>query len=238
MQRIIVTGGTGGIGSACVQKLCEEGHDVTFFYRSNEEKAKWLERVCQARGIQCDLREQTGVRDAVLDAGNRMNGIDALVLCAGVAQIAPVQDLTESDWENLFEINFHSVRRVIKESLPQLLKSLQGRIVIIGSVWGRTGASCESAYSATKGALRALTLSLSKELGPSKITVNCIEPGFIDTNMNSELSEADRREVILQTPLGRVGTGEDVADAVSFLLSRRASFITGQCLGVDGGFPC
>ena len=238
MQRIIVTGGTGGIGSACVQKLCEEGHDVTFFYRTNQEKARWLERVCQARGILCDLQDPLSVREAVSKAKEKMNGIDAVVLSAGVAQIAPIQDLSESDWTRLFEINFHAVRRVITESLPQLLQSLQGRIVIIGSVWGRTGASCESGYSATKGALRALTLSLSKELGPSKITVNCIEPGFIDTNMNSELSESDRREIIQQTPLGRVGTGEDVSEAVSFLLSRRASFITGQCLGVDGGFPC
>ena len=165
-----------------------------------------------------------------------MSGIDVLICAAGVSVVSPVQLTTDDEWDRVFDVNLHGVRRAVCASIPFLLNSSCGRIVLIGSMWGKTGASCETGYSASKGALRAFTFALAKELGPSRITVNCIEPGLIDTDMNRHLSEEDRQTLIGETPVGRIGTPEDVAAAVRFLASESASFITGQCLGVDGGF--
>ena len=236
LHRILITGGTGGIGSECVRELASTGAEVSFFYHTNKTVADALARKTGALGLPCDLSDADHVKTAVDQAAKRMSGLDILVCAAGISVIAPVQTVSETDWDRIFDVNLHGVRRAVTSAIPYLLNSRCGRIILIGSMWGKTGASCETGYSASKGALRAFTYALAKELGPSRITVNCIEPGFIDTDMNRHLSEEDRQALIDETPIGRVGTPGDVAAAVRFLASESASFITGQCLGVDGGF--
>ena len=236
LKRILITGGSSGIGEACVKRLAATGADVTFFYHSKADEARRIANETGARALCCDVGDDESVKVSVAEASRLMSGIDGLVLSAGISRIGLFQDMSEEEWNQLFEVNFHGMRRVIRESVPHLLQN-GGSIVLIGSVWGRTGASCESAYSATKGAIRAFSMALAKELGPSRVRVNCVEPGVIDTPMNASLNDEDMAELIDSTPLGRIGKPDDVAFLVKFLMSDESSFITGQCIGVDGGFP-
>ena len=165
-----------------------------------------------------------------------LHGVDVLVNCAGVAQIKLFTELTDADWDRMISTDLSGSFYTCRAAAREMVKAHYGRMVNIGSVWGRVGASCEVHYSAAKAGIRGLTMALAKELGPSGITVNCVEPGVIDTEMNAILDEETRRTLAEETPLCRIGSTGDIADAVFFLASDRASFITGQCLGVDGGF--
>jgi 3-oxoacyl-[acyl-carrier protein] reductase len=195
-----------------------------------------MRQACGALPIRCDVSDPNAVREAVAVAVREMGEIDALINNAGVAHFGLSRDLTDADWRRVVDTNLSGAVYLAREVQGGMIRRGEGRILNIGSMWGKVGASCEAAYSASKAALRGLTMALAKELGPSGITVNCIEPGVIDTEMNANLDAQSRAELIEQTPIGRIGTPADVLAAVRFLLSKEAGFITGQCLGVDGGF--
>ena len=162
--------------------------------------------------------------------------IDVIVANAGTSKIAPFIDLTENDYDEMLNTNLKGVFNTIKPFLASMIGQKSGKIVFVSSIWGLNGSSCESLYCASKAGQIGLMKSLAKELGPSNINVNCVCPGLIDTDMNSELSQEEKQQIIDETPLGRIGYPSDVANAIYFLSSEEASFITGQCLTIDGGW--
>jgi 3-oxoacyl-[acyl-carrier protein] reductase len=206
------------------------GHRVYFFYNQSAEAAAALAAKTGATPIRCNVADIQAVAAAFRQIGH----VDNLVCNAGIWKGGLVQDISETDWDRLFDVNVKGVYNCIKAALPSFLNHHSGSIVTVSSMWGQVGASCESAYAATKGAVIALTKSLAKELGPSGIRVNCVAPGVILTDMCAGYSEEDLQALANETPLGRNGQPEDVANAIAFLLE--AEFITGHVLNVDGGF--
>ena len=236
MKHILISGGSRGIGAALVKGLCADGHRVTFLYRSSTAAAQAVAAESGALAICCDVSDPVAVKAAVDTARKARGGIDALINNAGVSHIGLSRDLDDADWRHILDTNLSGAMYLCREVQGDMIAKGAGRILNIGSMWGKTGASCEVAYSASKAGLRGLTMALAKELGPSHITVNCIEPGLIDTEMNKALDKEARAALIEETPLCRIGTPEDVLAAARFFLSDASDFITGQCLGVDGGF--
>ncbi len=235
-MNVLITGGSRGIGAACVRKFTEEGHRVAFFYRSSHTRAEQLARETGALAIPVDVSSTAEVDDAVGRVLDAMGSIDVLVNNAAISQIKLFGELTDEDWRSVMATNLDGVFYVTRAVSRHMVSRKAGRIVNVGSMWGKIGASCEVHYSASKAALRGMTMALAKELGPSGITVNCVEPGVIDTEMNASLDESAKAALREETPLCRMGRAGEVADAILFLSSDRASFITGQILGVDGGF--
>ena len=230
MKRAIVTGGTRGIGLAVVRLLIKRGYHVRALYARDELSAKNArELVPEAEFMKADVSKE----DDVLRAFSDFPALDLLVNNAGVALWRQVQDTTKEEWERVMNVNAGGTFLCCKHAVRRMLEG-GGAIVNVSSVWGSVGGSCESAYSASKGAIISLTKALAKELAPSKITVNCICPGVIDTAMNGHLSDAEKRALAQEISLGRFGTPEEVASAVLFLAEH--PYITGQILGVDGGF--
>lgn len=241
MRRVaLITGGSRGIGAACVRLFAENGYAAVFLYRSRDDKAHALVEELRAKGYdaacyRCDVSDGGQVKATVADILRLYHHIDVLVNNAGVAHIGLLTDMTENDWNAVFQTNIGGVFHVTQAALPGMISRQQGSIVNVSSMWGETGASCEVAYSAAKAAVIGFTKALAKEVGPSGVRVNCVSPGLIDTDMNAELDEAALRELAEETPLSRVGTAEEVARAVFYLAGDGASFITGQVLGVSGG---
>lgn len=236
MKNILITGGSRGIGRACVERFCTSGERVCFIYNNSAAAAAELCAATGAEAICADVSDGDAVRAAVERAVTRMGSIDILINNAGISHFGLLTDLSDSEWRRICDVDLTGQVFVSREVARHMVRRHSGCIVNIGSVWGRVGASCEVAYSATKAGVRGLTMALAKELGPSGIRVNCVEPGVIDTEMNSRLSEAARAELCDETPLGRMGTPSEVAEAIAFFASDSAAFITGQVLGVDGGF--
>lgn len=224
------------MGAECVRRYAAAGDAVAFIYNKSAVSAQALAEETGATTVCADISDSAAARAAVGQAVAALGGIDILINNAGIAHIGLFTDLTDYEWRRLCDTNLSSAIYLSRETSKYMIRQHSGSIVNIGSVWGRAGASCEVAYSATKAGLRGFTRALAKELGPSGITVNCIEPGVIDTEMNAALDDATRSALTDETPLGRLGTVADVAAAVQFLTSSEASFITGQIIGVDGGF--
>lgn len=235
-QTVFITGGSRGIGAACVRAFAAAGWQVAFTYRVSRETAGALADETGALALCADLHEEAAIRRAAAEARGHFGAPDAVVCNAGVAEQKLFQDITDADWQRMLDVNLLGAVRTIRALLPDLLHRKSGSIVTVSSMWGQTGASCESHYAASKAALIGLTKSLAQELGPSGIRVNCVAPGVIDTEMNAMHSGETMQALAMETPLGRIGTAAEVADSVLYLCSERASFITGQVLGVTGGF--
>lgn len=237
MRRILISGGSRGIGRGLVEAFCQNGDKVAFIYQNNREAAEAVVKATGATAICADVSDPNEVRRAVREADQALGGhMEVLVNNAGVSLISVMQDVTDEQWRAVLDTNLSGAFYLSREVLSEMISQKKGRIIHIGSMWGKVGASCEVAYSAAKAGLRGLTLSMAKELAPSGITVNCVEPGVIDTAMNAKLGAETLAALVDETPIGRLGTPEDVSAAVLFLASDAASFITGQMLSVDGGF--
>ena len=236
-RTVLITGGSRGIGAACVRAFCEDGDRVAFFYRNAAESAQLLAQETGAMAICADVSNPEQVANAVETVKNTLGIPDVLVNNAGVAQVKLFTELSNDDWKRMTATDLDGAFYVTQAvARAMIARHTGGRIVNVGSMWGKVGASCEVHYSAAKAGLRGMTMALAKELGPSGITVNCVEPGVIETEMNAALDDVAKRALCDETPLCRMGTPAEVAMAIRFFASDAASFITGQCLGVDGGF--
>ncbi len=235
-MNILITGGSRGIGKATVRRFSAEGHTVAFIYNRSDEAAKALSDETGAIAIKADISNAAEAKNAALEASARLGRIDVLINNAGISEIKLFTDISNEDWNKMLGTNLSGVFYVTREVSKAMISKKFGRIINIGSMWGKTGASCEVHYSASKAGLRGMTMALAKELGPSGITVNCIEPGVIETEMNACIDGEAMQSLIDETPLCRLGKPDDVASLAYFLASEEASFITGQIIGVDGGF--
>ena len=235
MKNVLVNGGSRGIGAAIVRLFCTRGYRVAFTYKRSSEAAKTLADETGALPIRADSAKEAEVVAAVSTAREAIGDIDILVNVAAISSFSLFTDLTAEAWEEIFAVNVHGPFYYSRAVLPAMISKKAGRIINISSMWGAVGASCEVHYSATKAALDGMTRALAKEVGPSGITVNAVAPGLIATEMNAALGEEDIRALCDETPLGRVGTVEEVAEAVLFLAGEGGAFITGQILGVNGG---
>lgn len=239
-KTVLITGGSRGIGRACVELFARRGWRAVFLCRTRADAAKMLvdklrAEGCDAEYFLCDVSDRARVDEVVGEILRRCHRIDALVNNAAISQIKLFTDLTPEDWRRMFAVNVDGVFNCTQAVLGGMISEKSGAIVNISSMWGQVGASCEVAYSAAKAAVIGLTKALAKEVGPSGVRVNCVCPGVIDTDMNAALDEETRAALRDETPLERIGTPEDVARAVAYLCSEEASFITGQILGVNGG---
>ena len=232
MGNVVITGGSRGIGAATVELFAARGERVTFLYEKNHTAAKAVADKTGAAAICCDVADGEAVNRAFSQIGD----VDILVCNAGTMYFGLLSQMAEDEWNRLFAVNVGGIYHCVNAAMPSFLKTHRGSIVTVASMWGQVGASCEAAYSATKGAVIALTKALAKELGPSGIRVNCVAPGVIRTDMLDALPPEVLPQLAQETPLGRLGTPEDIAHAVAFLAGEQASFITGQVLTCDGGF--
>ena len=230
MSTVVITGGSRGIGRAAVELFAEKGHRVFFLYEKNDAAAAQVEQSTGARGIRCDVADGEAVDRTFREIGD----VDILICNAGICYYGLMQSMEEAQWDRIFDVNVKGIFHCVNAAMPFFLAKQRGSIVTVSSMWGRVGSSCESAYSATKGAVIALTKALAKELGPSGIRVNCVAPGVILTDMCASVEPDVLEELAEEAPLGRNGTPEDVARAMEYLA--RAEFITGHVLNVDGGF--
>ena len=232
LNTALVTGGAGGIGGAITRALARDGWKVYIHYNRGDAAAQALAQETGGCPVQADLTFPLEVKGLFA----RIGEVGLLVNNAGTAHYGLLQDMTEPEWRRVFALNVDGVYRCCREAIPGMVRRKAGCILNVASVWGVRGASCEAAYSASKGAVVALTKALCKELGPSGIRVNALCPGVIDTEMIANLSPEDKRALAEDTPLGRLGRPEDVGELAAFLASPRAAFITGQVIGCDGGF--
>jgi 3-oxoacyl-[acyl-carrier protein] reductase len=235
VKNILITGGSRGIGKAMVKAFSDKGYKVAFTYKSSLDEAESLSKETGALAIMADSAKENDVVKAVSTAANTLGGIDILINNAGISSFSLLQDLTLTEWNECMSVNLTSAFLYSREVIPYMLRSHEGRIINISSMWGLVGASCEVHYSAAKAGLIGFTKALAKELGPSGITVNAIAPGVIDTDMNSHLSGEDMKELSDETPVGRIGNAEEIAKAAIYLSSDDASFITGAVLNISGG---
>lgn len=230
MKHALITGGSRGIGAAAVRAFVRAGYAVSFFYKKNAAAAEALAAETGAAAIRCDVADTEAVERAVA----ALPPVDVLVNNAGISHVGLISQITPQEWDRLFAVNVKGIYNTVRAVLPAMLQRQDGAIVNLSSMWGQAGASCEAAYSATKGAVIALTQALARELGPSGIRVNAVSPGLIDTEMNACLSPADKAALAEETPLERIGAPEEVAEAILYLA--RATFVTGQNLPVNGGY--
>jgi len=238
MGRIaLITGASGGIGAEIARCLYRDGFTTLLHYNRSSEKITALaEELGGCEAYRADFEKPEEIEEMFASIKARHGGVDMLVNNAGIASYGLITDISPAEWRRLFAINVDAVYHCCRLAIPHMVHNKYGKIINISSMWGVCGASCEAAYSAAKSAVIGLTKALAKELGPSNITVNCVAPGAIMTDMLGPLSEEALELVKEETPLGRLGTPADVAELVAFLASSRADFITGQVISPNGGF--
>lgn len=231
MKKALVTGGSGGIGSAVCRMLSENNYMVYINYYSSEKKAQQLADNIKGIAVKFDVSDRNDVNNAVKSIGH----IDLLVNNSGISEINTFDSVSPENADRILNINLKGTLNCSRAVLPDMIRNKSGIIINISSMWGECGASCEVDYSASKAGVIGFTKALAKEVAPSGIRVNCISPGFILTDMNRNFSDEDLKLIKEDIPLGIFGTPENIADSVIFLASEKASFITGQVLGVNGG---
>ena len=229
-MKVLVTGGSRGIGAAAVKLFAGRGDQVYFIYEKNHEAARRVAEATGAQAICCDVAD----RQAVMAAFQKAGPVDVLICNAGICHTGLMSMMEESQWDRLFDVNVKGIYNCVSGAMPGFLQKQKGCIITVSSMWGQVGASCEAAYSATKGAVIALTKALAKELGPSGIRCNCVAPGVILTDMCAQVDPEILAEMAAEAPAGRNGTPEDVAKAMAYLAD--AEFITGEVLSVNGGY--
>lgn len=238
---VLITGASRGIGAATARRFAQGGWNVAVNYCCSYTSAEQLVQELNHAGVpavalQADISRPEQATQLVQETTQRLGPLDALVCNAGIApRQMLLTDLTFSEWQQVMAVNLDGVFHLLQAAVPGFVQQKSGTIVTVSSMWGITGGSCEVAYSASKAGLIGLTRAMAKELGPSHIRVNCVAPGVIDTDMNRHLTQTDRNALAEETPLGRIGLPEEVAEAIFFLSSSASSFITGQVLSVDGG---
>ena len=237
----LITGASRGIGRAIAIALAREGWPVCVNFLERRDAAESLVSELRAQGraamaFQADVADRGAVEAMVRAAAEELGPVELLVNNAGISHQGLFQDLGDADWARLLAVNLTGPRNAVQAVLPHMLSEKRGSIVNISSIWGLRGGSCEAAYAATKAGVIGLTRSLALELAPSGIRVNCVAPGCVETDMVRVLGEETRAMLVEETPLGRLGRPEDIAEAVAFLASEKAAFITGQVLTADGGF--
>ena len=240
MKYALITGASRGIGAATAREFARRGWGVAVNYLNSRERAEALARELAGMGVpamavRADVSDRRQVQEMVDNVLEKFCQLDILVCNAGVAKTGLVSQIDERDWRRLFAVNVDGIHFCCQAALPHMIHRKAGSVITLSSMWGQVGGSCEVAYSATKGAVIAYTKALAKELGPSNIRVNCVAPGVIDTEMNGELTPEDLAALAGETPLGRLGTPEDVAKTAAFLAGEESAFLTGQVLSPNGG---
>ena len=228
----LVTGGAGGIGAAICRALAADGWHVAVGFHRSADAAEALAEELDGIAVCADLADPDEV-DAMFE---QVGGVDLLVNNAGISHYGLLTDLSYRDWRGLFRVNTDAVFLCCKAAIPHMVHQKRGCILNISSMWGQVGGSCEAAYSASKAAVIGLTKALAKELAPSGIRVNCVAPGVVLTPMLKDFSEEDLENLRLETPLEMLGEPEDVAELVAYLASEKSRFMTGQVIGLNGGF--
>lgn len=234
-KSVLITGGSRGIGAAAARAFAAEGYRVAIGYLNSREKAENLAAEIGGMAVRADVREERQVREMVDKVLDNFCQLDILVCNAGVAWQGLLTDMTTEDWRQVMASDLDSVFLCARAVLPHFIHRKQGKILTVSSMWGQVGASCEVAYSAAKAGVIGFTKALAKEVAPSGITVNCVAPGAIDTEMNAHLGPEALEMLAEETPLGRLGRPEEVARVLLFLASEQADFLTGQVLSPNGG---
>ena len=235
-KTVLITGASRGIGASIARAFHKNGYNVSINFNKSEKEAHELqEELAGSLLVKGDVRIESDAQRIVEETISHFGTLDVLINNAGISSFNMLGDITLSEWENVFKTNVTGTFLVSKFASREMINKKSGCIINISSMWGITGSSCESCYSASKGAVNAFTKALSKELAPSNIRVNAIAPGFIDTDMNKNITSEDKEEFINQTPLGTIGAPEDVSALALFLASSGAKFITGQVISCDGG---
>lgn len=240
MKTVVVTGASKGIGRAVAKEFANNGYNVVICYNHSISAAQKLlaevSRVTRAIAVRVDVSKEDEVQNMIYITKKTFGTIDVLVNCAGVSDTRLLIDSTKEDYDFVFDTNMRGTYNTCKLVGREMLSNQSGKIINISSIWGLLGGSCESVYSASKGAIIAFTKALAKEFGPNGINVNAVAPGFIQTDMTKNVTEEIRQEIMDNSALGRLGMPEDVAGVVSFLASEKSNFITGQVISVDGGW--
>ena len=233
---ILISGGDRGIGAATARAFYEAGFRVAVLYHSNAEAAAALEKQLPGiTAVQCDVASRASCELAFRTAEQALGHVDVLVSNAGIAQQKLFTDITPEEWQHMLDVNLTGAFHLCQLALPGMIRRKAGRILTVSSMWGQTGGSCEVHYSAAKAGLIGLTKALAKEEGPSGITVNCVAPGVIDTDMMAAFTAEDKAALAEETPVGRLGSADEVARLLVFLAGEDAGYITGQVFGVNGG---
>lgn len=240
MKYALITGASGGIGAATARAFAQAGYGVAIHAHRSVDKLHALAQELSALSVPvlevcADLSDPVQAKTMVDNVLEKFCQLDILICCSGLSHVGLVTDIDPQQWKTLFGVNVDGMHYCCQAVLPHMVHRKEGCILTVSSMWGQVGASCEVAYSATKGAVIAYTKALAQEVGPSNIRVNCIAPGVIATEMNAHLSPEDLEALADETPLGRIGTPEECAACALFLASEGASFVTGQVLAPNGG---
>ena len=233
---VLISGGDRGIGAAAARAFWQAGYRVAVLYHTHAEAAAALEKELPGLlAVQCDVASRASCEVAFHTVEQAVGHVDVLVSNAGIAQQKLFTDITPEEWQHMLDVNLSGAFHLCQLALPGMIRRKAGRILTVSSMWGQTGGSCEVHYSAAKAGLIGLTKALAKEEGPSGITVNCVAPGVIDTDMMAAFTAEDKAALAEETPVGRLGSADEVAQLLVFLVGESAGYITGQVFGVNGG---